>query len=716
MLGAEAPFFPVSVWYAGGKARAPMLEPVTLESRQVWREDLRKIKNLGFNTVRCWIEWTSCEPRPGEFHFEQMELILDLAQEVGLKVLVQVYVDSAPDWVGEKFPDGLFVAQNGAAIPSQAAPGYCFDHAGVRKAVLDFYQEATRRARKSPSFYGWDLWSEPHVINWAIIEYIPNATFCYCPHTLNRFRKWLQDKYRTLDHLNRAWYRTFRDWNQVEPPRFGTILSYTDYIDWRLFITEKLAEDLKMRHQAVKQIDPEHVTTSHSAVPSVFTNPAAGDGTPDDFLMNFSVDYWGTSFYPKHSFPSSHWSLARRALAMDFVRAVTGEKGFYVGELQGGFGTRGVVVGEEITAQDLALYTWGMVARGARAINFYAFYPMSSGYESGGYGLINLDGSLTERSRKAGEIAKVIAANADLILQSRPQRAEAAILFNRLATLVGGEQNSGNRGALRDSTAGYHRMFFERNIPLDFLSAGIVRPEQLSAYKLIILPYPILLTEHMAGMLEQYVSRGGHLFVEARAGWNDERGYAQPVIPGFQWHKLFGVREKSVTPRAEFPLRWGKTSFSAAALEERFEILDKSAEPLAFFEDGSPAAFERKHGKGSAIVLGGFAGLLNEAKPVSNHPLGDILARWAGLTLPDLKFSAPVEFRQLSAAAGKLILLFNHGKEPVTVDAGIELEKPAARIRDLIVDRSMDQKESTRKLRLRVEIPPQSVRVYRVDY
>src|SRR2546428_1454283 len=309
ILRAEAPFFPVSVWYAGGKSRAPMLEPVTPESRRLWREDLLKIKNLGFNTVRCWIEWTSCEPRPGEFHFEQMELILDLAQQVGLKVLVQVYVDSAPDWVGEKFPNGLFVAQNGAAVPSQAAPGYCFDHAGVRNAVLDFYQEAARRARKSPSFYGWDLWSEPHVINWAIIEYIPNATFCYCPHTLNRFRKWLQDKYRTLDQLNRAWYRTFRDWNQVEPPRFGTILSYTDYIDWRVFITEKLAEDLKMRNQAVKQIDPEHVTTSHSAVPSVFTSPAAGDGTPDDFLMNLSVDYWGTSFYPKHSFPSSHWSL-----------------------------------------------------------------------------------------------------------------------------------------------------------------------------------------------------------------------------------------------------------------------------------------------------------------------------------------------------------------------------------------------------------------------
>lgn len=33
-------FLPVSVLYAGGKARAPMLEPVTPVSRRVWRQDL----------------------------------------------------------------------------------------------------------------------------------------------------------------------------------------------------------------------------------------------------------------------------------------------------------------------------------------------------------------------------------------------------------------------------------------------------------------------------------------------------------------------------------------------------------------------------------------------------------------------------------------------------------------------------------------------------
>jgi len=46
----------VSVWYNGGKARAPMLSRITPNSREEWRRDLRQIKSLGFSTVRGWVD------------------------------------------------------------------------------------------------------------------------------------------------------------------------------------------------------------------------------------------------------------------------------------------------------------------------------------------------------------------------------------------------------------------------------------------------------------------------------------------------------------------------------------------------------------------------------------------------------------------------------------------------------------------------------------
>ena len=206
LLAAPAPFFPMAVWYGGGTARAPMLSPLEPGSERAWRSDLAAIKALGFNTVRTWVEWSAGEPREGEFRFDQLDLMLTLAEDAGLKVIVQVYVDSAPEWVGRKYPDGQFVSQGGTAIRSQAAPGFCFDHPGVRGAVLRFFEETARHASASPAFHAYDLWSEPAVMNWALPSYVPNAQFCYCPHSIARFREWLRAKHGTLDRLNAEWY------------------------------------------------------------------------------------------------------------------------------------------------------------------------------------------------------------------------------------------------------------------------------------------------------------------------------------------------------------------------------------------------------------------------------------------------------------------------------------------------------------------------------
>src|SRR5690606_19042094 len=116
----------------------------------------------------------------------------------------------------------------------------------------------------------------------------PNAQFCFCPHTRRAFRNWLvaptdaptgtRGRYDSLAELNRAWYRNFTDISQVDPPRFGTILSYTDFIDWKTFVYKKLADDMRWRYEAIRRVDPRSTITSHAAVPSIFTSPFSGDG------------------------------------------------------------------------------------------------------------------------------------------------------------------------------------------------------------------------------------------------------------------------------------------------------------------------------------------------------------------------------------------------------------------------------------------------------
>ncbi|MGB9611256.1 MAG: beta-galactosidase, partial [Bryobacteraceae bacterium] len=394
---------PVSVWYGGGRARAPMLEPDARTKKEAWRADIRRIRDLGFRTFRCWVDWASAEPEPGHYDFSTLDVLLELAEEEGMRVFVQVYMDSAPEWVGRQFPDSLFVSSNGQAVQPESAPGYCRDHPAVRRADTAFYRALAQHAARSRALIGWDLWSEPHVINWANPTYIPNPEFCFCPHTKRRFREWLKKRYATLEALNRAWYRRYRAWEEVEPNRLSTILSYTDYIDWKMFLADKLGEDLHERHEAVKQAAPRTVATSHAAGVGLFSSPHWWEGQSDDWIMARQVDYYGTSFYPKHSAFVDREPSWRAAL-LDFARSfgfAEGRSGFVIGELQAGFGTVALNVSPEVTAADIRMWAWSALARGAKGIHFYAFYPMSTGYESGGFGLIGLDGTITERAREA---------------------------------------------------------------------------------------------------------------------------------------------------------------------------------------------------------------------------------------------------------------------------------------------------------------------------
>jgi len=707
----EPTFFPIAVWYSGGKARAPMLERITSQSPALWRADLFKVKDLGFNAVRTWVEWNVAEPREGQYHLENLDLLLRLANQVGLKVIVQVYVDSAPEWVGQKYPDGHYAAQDGQPIPSQAAPGYCFDHLGVRKAVLDFFQEVARHVVASPAFYGWDLWSEPAALNWARVGYKAEPMFCYCPSSRERFRGWLKNKYGTLDQLNEAWHRTFSDWSQVEPPRYGTILTYTDFMDWRVYYGYKLAEDLKLRNLAVKAIDPQHVTTSHAPNPSPLVRTLADPYDPtDDYLMKDSVDFFGTSFYPKLTAPELNWTLERQVLAMDLTNSITGGRGFYVGELQSGFGVHGTTIGTPVSSTDLEQWTWGMISRGARAINYYAFYPMNAGYESGGYGMVNLDGTLTERSRHAGEIAREIQQNADILLRSHAERAEVAVVFSPLTPLLGGYDEEGNRNAIHEAVAGYHGMFLERNIPVEVLSSRELARDELQQYKLIIVPYPLMLTEEEANALKTYVSGGGHLFVEARPGWVDERGHAEDKVPGFGWDEMLGVREKLVIPGKEFDVKWGTAQFKAMKFQEQFELAGKSARAVALAADETPIAFENPYKKGRAVIFGSFAGQENYEHPVAMHPLAEILVEWAGLSQPEFHAAASVELRQMQAPQGRLVFFFNHGDRAASVDFRRALEKPAVTVREITTGEKLQP--AGMELHLNLEVPPGSVRVY----
>ena len=664
------------MWYGGGTARAPMLVRDPAPERDAWRRDLEQIRRLGFNSIKCWVDWATTEPRRGEYHFEALDQLLALADEAGLRVIVQFYTDSQPEWIGRAYADASFVTDQGARIGSQASPGFCLDHAGVRDAMTRFIAAASSRARRHPSLYGFDVWSEPHIVNW--VWFNTNVEFCYCAYTQAKFREWLRQKYGSLEALNAAWYRTFERWEDVEAPRFGTILSYTDFIDWKTFVAAKLRDDLRAKADATgaRGVAP---IGSHSDAPAVLLSPLSGYGNPDDWWMTGVVDHYGTSIYPRHASSAAAWPPVRLMSALDGIRSAARGRGWWIGELQAGQGATGVRVGTPVTAADVRLWGWAAMSRGAQAISYYAYYPMSSGYESNGYGLIELDGAVTDRARAAGAFAKTVTANAAIFAAAKPRAAQVGVLYNRLSYMVGGN-TVGPGATVRNSMIGFYRAMFERNIAVDFVHTDDLVSGAASRYRAIFLGTPLMLPAPAVAALKTYVQRGGVLISEARPAWNDERGFANARIPGGGLDDVFGVRERelrsgdlvSMTAARDLPgalASLAGASIPGATFAEHLQPIRGGVRVVATFENGDAAITDTRFGSGRAMLIGSFPAAAFEQDPAKMRLAGTLLQALvedAGIE-PDVRVEGGpglVDVRLLDAPAASVLIAINHDDAP----------------------------------------------------
>jgi beta-galactosidase len=464
-----------------------------------------------------------------------------------------------------------------------------------------------------------------------------------------------------------------------------------------MFIADKLGEDLRERYEAVKAAAPQAPATSHAAGVGLFASPHWWEGQSDDWIMARQVDLYGTSFYPKHSAFVDRDPVWRGAL-LDFTRSfgyAEGRQGFVIGELQAGFGTIAANVSPEVTPEDLRIWAWSAVSRGAKGIHFYAFYPMSTGYEAGGFGLIHLDGTLTERAKEAGRFAQAVARHEKLLEAARPPRAEVAVIYNPLAHFVGGRQRQaaygGPQGEVagieRDSLLGFYKALWAENVPVDFVHAGALSAESLEQYRLVYLPYPPMLPSSAGGVLREFVRAGGRLVAEARAGWNSEAGRASEIIPGMGLHEVFGAREASVeTVPAGRAVVVFEDGLRVPGRWFREVLAPLGGRVAARFEDGSPAAVEAAYGKGKALLVGSYPAAAYHSAPSEDARRWFVsLLDWAGVERK-LVAEGGVEARWLESGGGRIVFVFNHDREAKQVRLRWR-EQADWRITDLLADR-----------------------------
>jgi hypothetical protein len=127
-------------------------------------------------------------------------------------------------------------------------------------------------------------------------------------------------------------------------------------------------------------------------------------------------------------------------------------------------------------------------------------------------------------------------------LRNEEPLARVAVVYSQqTATYYGGAQA---RQRVEDHTLGVYQALIEARIPFEMVHDGLLEPERIGRFKLLILPNIAALSDQQCEQLRQYVRQGGSLLATLETSLYDEWGAPRK---NFALADLFGVDFK--TPR-----------------------------------------------------------------------------------------------------------------------------------------------------------------------
>ena len=694
------------------------------------REMLKAIaQEYKFNIIRIYSAWPYLNPEPGRFDFAELEEVMSYCDEFGLKVLMGVILEDAPYWLEAAHPETRFVNAKGQARRltnsgnnvSGGWPGLCLDWEPVRQAAANFIGEMAKTVSAHPSMYAYDCWNEPRIQPATRSHHFSNTTgdilYCYCAKTVAGFQRWLQQRYGTLDHLNEAWVRRYSRWEEIYPPHeLGT---YLDWVDWRRYMIDRSTEEMRFRVQNVRAVDTRSILESHAGRTAALEPIAASGINP--WRLAEVVEVWGLSDFARWDTAPNYVMAAK----LDMTRCNAGNKSFWMTELQGGHGSQGLFRSRNMRSRDIRVGNWLAVITGAKGLLYWAYHAEATGSESSGFGLVNRDGSPSERVFEAANDNRLIQQHWDVIRDYRP-KADVAILFDQDNSLLSFAM-SGNEDVSVSSFRGYYKALWNSDVWVDFIeSAGL----ENSSYRVIIAPWHLIGKQQTLNRLRQFVENGGTLLLETGFGMYNERMFFNPVIPPVGLAEVFGYREgenfaieepgsrsffwqnlKSLKTDPEPVYAHSYLEFSSP-LQVRVKahtfltpIATNSATVIARYGETAVAAM-KKLGRGQVYYFGTNLGASIEAGDSGALELVSTIVK--RVVQPQVS-SEKLRPRLIEGEKRSLLVVFNDGAENRT--ASIRLPVRYTRATDLYADHTQTAQQNT----IQVTVPYEDALAWRLE-
>lgn len=556
-------------------------QPVDRTEKQI-HYDIGLMKKAGFTVVRVGdLAWDYLQTEEGIFHFERFDAVLEEMHANGIKVILDIPGQPAPMWLHHKYPGVDLVRQDGVRL--YAAERYMdnISDPDYRRLVGELADAILKRYGKHPA-----------VIAVGYNNEIGNGFMSYSPADKTRFVAWLKQKYGTLEALNKAWAtqrwsRTLTSWDQVEIPYGDGPGPFERYLDLRRYWSQATIDVLMILENSRRKYAPDKPVISNlwdSSDRKGFDYLS----TYKDYVSNGSHGYYNgdaisggfETMMMRGALPTPSW----------FVEFQAGGGGYY--------GSKG------------RSRMWGYfgLLNGAQGMLAWTFNSHLGGEEQALFGLVDHDDSPSWKMEEWGQIASEFKTMQKLGFP-RQLDPQAAIAYSFEAKVASAPKSWSNTVAQYITTP-YMEQKHNAFAPLfnDNIDVAVVNiaHEDLSQYKLVVVPGEYLMNQAAADNIRTYVKNGGTVIMTSfSAKVNETNQWFNTPLPG-RLSDVFGQKTNEFY-RHYAPLT-GKIGGAPFTTPITFyEVLEPStATVLGRFtnvEGAPPVATVNRFGKGQAIYV-----------------------------------------------------------------------------------------------------------------
>ncbi|THE13955.1 beta-galactosidase [Bacillus timonensis] len=623
--------------------------------KELWEDDFRRMKELGITYVRMGeFAWTVFEPKEGTFSFELFDQAVDKAHEFGLEVIMGTPTATPPAWLTYKYPDTLNVDQDGISFQHGARRHYNYNSENYRRLSSIIVTEMAKHYRDHPGIVGWQIDNE---LNCEVDVFYSEADHI-------AFRKWVKEKYETLDNLNQAWgtvfwNQTYTSWEQVYLTRKTVSNSPNPHhmLDEKRFISDSAISYVKLQADILREYAPNKWVTTNGMFKHLDNHK----------MTNELLDFFAYDSYPnfgrviednsKKPLRDRKWSWN-----LSVVRSIS--PNFAIFEQQSGPGGWVTRI-EQPTPKpgQLRLWTYQSIAHGADLVMYFRWRTATKGTEIYWHGINDYHNLPNRRVEEVEQVSKEIHQISEKIAGSSYQ-AEVALITS-YDNEWDGEFDKWVGPYISKSKDAWFKAFQYKHVPVDALYVNQETTlEELKNYKVLVYPHAAIVTKEQAELFTRYVEQGGKVIFGCRSGYKDETGQTyMKAFPGYL-AELAGVTVEEFTRVAPFekvPRLKFKDSNDIEAIDFN-EVLQPhgDVEVLSTFThahfEGKPALVRRNVGSGSCYYFGG----------VFNLELASLLIDEVGLNNYQDQFELPEEI-ELSIRhkdGNDYTFLLNYSEQP----------------------------------------------------